>query len=366
MRLFLIGHRRIVFKRITEQRQQQAAERKLGKGIEQSGDATPKMLGEEIPDLDTLSRESRSTLKILLAVVLIIGLWSVWSSILPALGIIDELVLWQGTEYVDGLAVSSDISLWDLMASLFVIIGGFIIAHNIRGILESTVFERLHIDPGTRYAIVTITGYFLVGAGLIAGLGNLGVNWSSMQWIIAALGVGLGFGLQEIVANFVSGLIILFERPVRVGDIVTIGNLEGTVSSIKIRATRIIDFDNREVLMPNKSIITENVTNWTLNDQVTRIILRVGVAYGTDIDKVRALLLEAVTNHPEALPEPAPVVFFMTHGDSSLNFEARVFVDAPSKRLPVTNDLNRSINMILAQNNIEIPFPQRDLHIKKP
>jgi potassium efflux system protein len=197
------------------------------------------------------------------------------------------------------------------------------------------------------------------------GFGQLGLDWSKLQWIVAALGVGLGFGLQEIVANFVSGIIILFERPVRVGDTVTIGTLSGTVSNIKIRATTITDFDNREVLLPNKSIITENVTNWTLNDAVTRLVLSIGVAYGSDVEMVRKILFDVLSEHPDVLKTPPPTVFFMAHGDSSLNFELRLFVEAPVKRLPVTHDVNAAINAELNRHGIEIPFPQRDVHIKE-
>jgi potassium efflux system protein len=219
------------------------------------------------------------------------------------------------------------------------------------------------MDAGARYATITILGYVLVGAGIVIGFSQLGIDWSKLQWIIAALGVGLGFGLQEIVANFVSGLIILFERPIRVGDFVTIGNLSGTVSNIKIRATTVTDFDNREVLLPNKSIITENVTNWTLKDSVTRIVVKIGVAYGSDTDIVKGLLLKVVEGLDEVLEQPAPQVFFLEHGDSSLNFEIRVFVVRPEDRLPLTHAINTGVNKTLAENNISIPFPQRDLHI---
>ena len=203
----------------------------------------------------------------------------------------------------------------------------------------------------------------MIFVGVLAGFGQLGVDWSKLQWIIAALGVGLGFGLQEIVANFVSGIIILFERPVRVGDTVTIGNLSGTVTSIRIRATTITDFENREVLLPSKAIITDNVTNWTRNDTVTRILLPIGVAYGSDPDQVQAMLLDVAKAHPDVLNTPAPSVFFTLHGESSLDFEVRAFVDATAKRLPVAHDLNTAMNRVLGEAGIEIPFPQRDLHI---
>ncbi len=364
IRFFLISHRRLMFKRITEERQKKKAERKSDQILDQSGDASPKHLNDDVIDLEKISKESIKSLKVAVAILLLLGLAAIWKSMLPAFGIVDEIVLWEGTHYINNVAVVSDVSLWNLIVAISLIFGGVVVAANVRGFLELAVFERLNFDPGTRYAAVTITGYVLIGVGIVTGLSQLGVNWSSMQWVVAALGVGLGFGLQEIVANFVSGLIILFERPIRVGDIVTVGELEGTVTSIKIRATRITDFDNREVLMPNKSIITENVTNWTLTNQITRIKLQIGVAYGSDVDEVRDLIFKVVSSHPETLVEPAPAVFFLAHGDSSLNFEARVFVGSTAMRLPITHDLNRNINVALTEKGIEIPFPQRDLHIK--
>ncbi len=364
MRIFMVGHRRLIAKQAREKIEREQARRDAEMEAEQSGDASPKEVDEELTDLDAVANQSRRAIFAISVIVLMFGLWAIWGALLPALGIANDVILWDGVRNVNGVAVATGVSLWDLVVSLFLIAGGFVVARNITGILELLVFERFALVSGTRYAVTTIAKYILVSIGIVAGLSRLGLDWSSLQWVIAALGVGLGFGLQEIVANFVSGLIILFERPVRVGDIVTIGELEGTVTSIQIRATRITDFDNRDVLLPNKSIITENVTNWTLNDQVTRIILRIGVAYGSDIDKVRGLILDAVSAHPDTLSTPAPAVFFMAHGDSSLNFEARVFVATPIKRLPTTHDLNRSINLTLAKHGIEIPFPQRDLHVR--
>jgi potassium efflux system protein len=144
---------------------------------------------------------------------------------------------------------------------------------------------------------------------------------------------------------------------------VTIGNLSGTVSNIKIRATTITDFENRDVLLPNKSIITENVTNWTLSNAVTRILIKIGVAYGSDTRKVRELLMGVLESHPDVLSQPAPSVFFINHGESSLDFELRIFVETTGKRLPVIHDINTLINEALTQAGYEIPFPQRDIHI---
>ena len=177
-------------------------------------------------------------------------------------------------------------------------------------------------------------------------LGSLGLSWDKMQWLVAALGVGLGFGLQEIFANFISGIILLFERPIRIGDVITINNLDGTVSRIRIRATTLIDFDRKEILVPNKVFVTERLINWSLSDTVTRIILRVGFAYGSDLKKCREILLQAAKENRRVLRDPEPVVLFMSFGASTLDHELRVHVSDINDRLAATDELNRHIDAL--------------------
>ena len=180
----------------------------------------------------------------------------------------------------------------------------------------------------------------------------------------AALTVGLGFGLQEIFANFVSGIIVLFERPYRVGDIVTIGEVEGTVTRIRTRATTILDWDNKEVVVPNRMFITERFVNWTLSDAVTRVVVPVGVAYGSDVDQVRALLLQIAREEPLVLDSPAPTAWFMAFGPSSLDFELRVFVEQIIDRNRARTRMMTRMTTLFAQHGIEIAFPQLDLHVR--
>lgn len=364
LRIFLVAFRRYIVKK--ERLDAAEAEALAAENRTLSGSSLDSQVNEdplENIDEQEVMRQGRSIMLWITSLFFLAGLWLIWKTLLPALGIVDDIVLWQEIKLVDGVELASGVTLWDIILSAGFVIGGFVAAKNIRGVMEIGFFERFEMDAGARYATITILGYVLIGTGIVVGFSQLGIDWSKLQWIIAALGVGLGFGLQEIVANFVSGLIILFERPIRVGDFVTIGNLSGTVSNIKIRATTVTDFDNREVLLPNKSIITENVTNWTLKDSVTRIVVKIGVAYGSDIDKVKHLLMQVVEKLDEVLEQPAPQVFFLQHGDSSLNFEIRVFVIRPEDRLPLTHAINAGVNKALAANNISIPFPQRDLHI---
>ena len=190
------------------------------------------------------------------------------------------------------------------------------------------------------------------------------MRWSQLQWMAAALSVGLGFGLQEIFANFVSGIILLFERPFRVGDFITVGEFSGRVTKIRTRATTILDSDNKEIVIPNKTFITGQLTNWTLTDNITRLIIRVGVAYESDVNQVRALLLQAAKEDERVLKEPEPSCWFMAFGVSTLDFELRVFVDMVNLRVEVQDAINARIFELFNQHHIEIAFPQLDLHIR--
>jgi potassium efflux system protein len=180
---------------------------------------------------------------------------------------------------------------------------------------------------------------------------------------VAALSVGIGFGLQEIVANFISGLIILFEQPIRVGDTVTVGTTSGRVTKIRIRATTIRDFDRRELLVPNKEFITQQLLNWSLSDQVTRLTIEVGVAYGTDLDEAIALVREAADQHPMIVNDPEPLITFDEFGDNSLLIRVRFFLDQLDTRLVTCSELRLDINRRLNEAGIVVAFPQRDIHL---
>ncbi len=206
----------------------------------------------------------------------------------------------------------------------------------------------------------------LLAARRDLALQALGVSWSHVQWLVAALSVGLGFGLQEIFANFISGVIILVERPIRVGDTVTIGAVSGTVTRIRIRATTITDWDQKELVVPNKSFITGELINWSLSNPVTRLIVNVGIAYGSDTELALRLMMNAAQEHPKAMAEPESAVFFVGFGDSALNFEVRVFVKELSNRARTTivHDLHLAIDRAFREHGVVIAFPQRDIHIK--
>jgi len=290
----------------------------------------------------------------------------IWSSLLPALTIFDGFAVWtieDGGKDIDGAAIDRVISLWDILQSLVILALTFIAARNFPGFLEIFVLNRLGVDAGTRYAVTKVLGYIIIAAGVIIGFEQLGLQWSQLKWIATGLSVGIGFGLQKIIANFISGLIILFERPIRIGDYVTIGDQSGTVSRIKIRATTLKDLDNREILIPNEALISERVMNWTLSSSITRLIVPVGIAYGSDTDAAREIMLDAVKDLPKVLKTPAANVLFMGFGDSSLDFQIRVYLNSFDERVPMTHVIHTEINKALEAAGIPIPFPQRDLNI---
>lgn len=235
---------------------------------------------------------------------------------------------------------------------------------NLPGVLELLILRRLSLAPGSGYAITTLLRYLILVGGVLTVFAMLGFQWSRLQWLVAAFGVGLGFGLQEIFANFISGLILLFERPIRIGDIVTINELSGTVSKIQTRATTIIDCDNKEIVVPNKVFITEKLINWSLTDPVTRVVIPIGVAYGTDVEKVESLLYQIASDNPLVLEEPSPYVVFHAFGASSLDFELRVHIPAIEHRLRTIHLINKNIDKLFKENNIEIAFPQMDIHVR--
>ena len=233
--------------------------------------------------------------------------------------------------------------------------------------MENHWLKMTTMGQGARDAMVTITGYVMFLIALLAGMSAAGFDFGNIAIIAGALSVGIGFGLQNIVNNFVSGLILLFERPVRKGDWIVVNGTEGVVKDIQIRSTRIQTFDRSDVIVPNSELISNQVTNWVLSNRAGRAIVPVGVAYGTDTEKVRDVLLAVAGANENVLQTgdyPEPVVLFRAFGDSSLNFELRVFLRDIDKRIRVVSELNFAIDKAFREAGIEIPFPQRDLHVK--
>ena len=307
------------------------------------------------PRVRARGRAQARGLLALLVVGAVIGIALVW-------GVDEGAIRLLGAVTIFGEGAGA-ISLLSLGSALLVSAITMVTLRLLPKLLKLTVFRAFTFDEGIQYAIATITQYVLFFIGLVAFFSALNVSFEKLGWLVAAMGVGLGFGMQEIVSNFVSGIIILMERPVKVGDFVSIGALDGRVLHINIRSTTLLSLDRREFIVPNKDLITKDVTNWTRTDRVVRITVPIGVAYGSDVPKVRRLLDEAANAVPGVLQTPKPEVLFMAHGDSSLDFEVRVHVPDPQQRFQILNAVNSAINKTFAENGIAIPFPQRDVHL---
>jgi potassium efflux system protein len=358
-------------------------------------------------DIPAVDAQTRQLFKSSITIATVIGIYFIWASVLPALQGLDRVQLLPApallsSEQVvadvepprataaaeeapsaaslpgipaptpgaasDGaasaLGLPSTLTLADVMLAIVFLLLTMVAARNLPALLELALLQRLPLDGGARYAVSTIARYLILLVGASAITGALGVGWQQIQWLAAALTFGLAFGLQEIFANFVSGLIILIERPIRVGDVVTIGETEGRVTRLRMRATTIQDKDRRELVVPNKEFITGSVINWSLSDPVTRVIVPVGIAYGSDIAKARALLLASAAACPLALKDPAPNVIFMRFGESSLDFELRAYLQSREHWPELIDSLHVQIDTRFRAENIEIAFPQRDIHVR--
>ena len=336
-------------------------------------------LEAEAPEEKTVSAASGIQVSRLMIgtamLVALLGSLAIWADLLPAARILRQVELWSVTKtitfteldasgverlYTESRSVA--ITLADLFRSFLIALLSLALIQNLPGLLEATLLRRL--GPGERYAYATIVKYAVALVGLALTFDAIGVGWSSIQWLVAAVGLGLGFGLQEIFANFISGLIILFERPIRVGDTVTVGNISGTVSKIRIRATWITSFDRKELVVPNKNFVTGELINWTLSDAVLRVEIPVGIAYGSDTDEAIEVLRHVASENRRVLGAPRSEVLFLSFGDSSLSFELRVFVRHVSEVIPVRHELHMAIDRAFRDAGIEIAFPQRDLHLR--
>ncbi|MEZ6187277.1 MAG: mechanosensitive ion channel [Planctomycetota bacterium] len=376
-------------------------------------------------DLAAIREQTGRLFRSMAAVALLIALWAIWADVLPALKRLEQVQLWPTVDLVPAeeqhypalekgwsaeqaavdapaddaaegaaeapaaptptlsptlgprlpttpaadaspapAAVETRVTLLHLGLALFALGLTFLVAQNLPGLLELVLLQRLPLDAGARYALISVTRYAVVFVGVTFALGKLGVSWASIQWLAAALTFGLAFGLQEIFANFVSGLILLAERPIRVGDTVTVAGINGKVAKIRIRATTIEQWNGKELVIPNKTFVTGDVVNWTLTNPSLRLDIPIGVAYGTPVPFVQELLTELAGEHPDVLKDPPIKAVFLGFGASSLDLELRVWLPSPNEILPVRDALLVAIQEAFAAHGIEIAFPQQDLHVR--
>jgi small-conductance mechanosensitive channel len=261
---------------------------------------------------------------------------------------------------VGNLEVSlGDFALFGLMVWLALVLSRFV-----RFVLEEDVLSRTRLPRGVPFAISTIARYVVVLIGFLFAAAAAGFDVGRFTIVAGALGVGIGIGLQNVVNNFVSGMILLFERPIQLGDSVDVGGVSGTVRRIGMRSSTVRTYDGAEVVIPNAEFISNQFTNWTLSDRNRRVRLPIGIAYGSQPDQVIELLLGAAKGNAKIRPHPAPEAFFLGFGESALNFELRVWVSNFDDAIAVQSELSMAVNAALREAGISVPFPQRDLHLR--
>lgn len=362
---FTVTSRRLAHRRLQEKKEQHLAKQNSGESAHNfaEDDVAIEIKEDEIA-VSEIKNQMLKVTDFVLWIGLFAALYWVWSDLITVAYYLKGVTLWQQSVTTDTGVVMESITLLNLLVAILIVVVTYVLIKNLSGLLETFVFPHLSLSQGTPYTITTLLTYLLIVLGAAFSFSTLGMSWSKLQWLFTALSVGLGFGMQEIFGNFVSGIIILFERPVRVGDMVTIGNFNGTVSKIRIRATTLIDNDKKEVIVPNKAFITERVVNWALTNSMTRLVISVGVAYGSDLELVRKLLLQAAEENTAVLKDPAPAAYFLSFGASTLDHELRIYVGQLSERTRTIDQLNRRINELFEQHGIEIAFNQLDIFIK--
>ncbi|PKH99272.1 mechanosensitive ion channel protein MscS, partial [Shewanella sp. 11B5] len=359
-RWMLIERRLIAFDRAKAKRAERLAQRERG----EMNNEPIETYEEPVVDLETISSQSLGLVRSILILAFFASLLGILAQTHTAVfSFLDGITLWTTNSNVNGIEQQVPITLKSILFGIMLVGFSVVIAKNLPGLLELMLLQRLDLSPGTGFAITTVSSYLVVFFGMLFGFSTLGMEWSKLQWLVAALSVGLGFGLQEIFANFISGIIILFEKPIRIGDTVTIRDLTGTVSKIQIRATTIVDWDRKEIIVPNKAFITEQLVNWSLSDPITRVIVTVSVSRDSDPAKVEMLLHQAVRECDLSLTSPEPEVWFAGFGQHTQDYEVRSYAKDMSDRWPLRHNLHKRISKKLKDNNVELAYPQMEVHI---
>ncbi len=307
---------------------------------------------EQKLNLVSIDEQTRDLLRLLFSLGVAVAILFVWSDNFPVFAIFDAIPI----------PLAKGLTLLGLARAILIAVVTYIAVRNLPGVLELAVLRATTVDAGSRNAISTLCQYAVIAIGLSLLFNALNLDWAKLGWIAAALSVGIGFGLQEVVANFVCGIIVLFERPIRVGDFVTVDGVSGTVSKIRIRATTIINGDRQDFVVPNKRLITGSLLNWTLSAGTNRVIIRLGVACGSDTDKARQILLDVAADHPFVLDEPMPIATFEQFGDSSLDLVLYAYLPDLDNRTNTISELHTEINKRFTAAGIDIPNPQFDVH----
>lgn len=313
---------------------------------------------ENLIKISTVNQQIFRMADLLAWVVLFIVMYAIWSDLLSVAYYLNGFVLWQTT--TNGVVES--VTILNLLRSLLYIGLTYILVKNIAGILEVMVFSRLKFSKGTPHTVTAVLTYLIVTLGCISAFTALGISWDKIQWIFTALSVGLGFGVREIFGSFVSGTILLFERPIRVGDKVTVGNFTGVITRIRLRSTTLIDDENKEVVLPNQAFVTDRFINWTLNSTITRLHISMKIKLGADLDRVRELLFQAAREAPKVMESPSPNVNLLHFGEGWIEHELTIYVPELDDRAETRNFVYQRIAQLFHENGIGLAFTQMDVH----
>ncbi|OCG14705.1 hypothetical protein A9G09_05110 [Gilliamella sp. wkB292] len=349
-----IQKRRIEFER-DKQRRLERMQR--AKGHEEELTSVNEGVDEPVINLDVISAQSLQLVRSIIMLIALISMILLWSELHSAFAFMNNIKLWGTSTIVNGVEIEQYITLGAVCIAILVMTITVQAVKNLPALLELGILQHLDLAPGTGYAISTISKYIILMIGCMIAFSFIGIDWSKIQWLIAALGVGLGFGLQEIFANFISGLIILFEKPVRIGDTVTIRDLTGNITKINTRAITIVDWDRKEIVMPNKAFITEQLVNWSLSDSITRIVLTIPATIDADSDLVINLLQQACMECEYVLNDPEPQVFLVDIQEGIQLFELRVFAAEMGHRMLLRTAIHKLILEAYRQHDLKLPFP---------
>ena len=348
-----IQKRRIEFER-AKQRRLERMQRARGHDEELTINDS---VDEPVIDLDAISAQSLQLVRSIIMLIALISMILLWSELHSAFAFMNNIKLWGTSVIVNGTEVEQYITLGAVCIAILVMTITIQLVKNLPALLELGILQHLDLAPGTGYAISTVSKYIVLMIGSMIAFSFIGIDWAKIQWLIAALGVGLGFGLQEIFANFISGLIILFEKPVRIGDTVTIRDLTGNITKINTRAITIVDWDRKEIVMPNKAFITEQLVNWSLSDSITRIVLTIPATIDADSDLVIKLLQQACEECEYVLKDPEPQVFLVDIQEGIQLFEIRVFAAEMGHRMRLRSAIHKLILEAYRAHNLQLPFP---------
>ncbi|MDX7989050.1 miniconductance mechanosensitive channel MscM [Xenorhabdus sp. 12] len=359
-RWMLIQRRKIAFERAKQRRADILAQR--AKSEEDTTSINSSVEGaieieEPVIDLDAMSAQSLGLIRSILTMIALVSLILLWSELHSAFSFLEGISLWNVSTTTNGINSIQSITIGAVLIAILVIIITTQLVRNLPALLELALLQHLELGPGTGYAITTLTKYGITLIGSLVGFSLIGFEWSKFQWLFAAMGLGLGFGLQEIFSNIISGLIILFEKPIRIGDTVTIRGLTGSIMKINTRATTLSDWDKKEIVVPNKIFITEQFINWSLSDTITRIVLTVPVPVGTDSAYVTDILMSAARNSPLILDNPMPEVYLVDLQQGIQIYELRAYAAEMGHRMPARHEIHQHILQEFSKHDITLPFP---------